>query len=407
MNFRYISHILGGVNIEAQTEHVLYQILTDHWVALLNGMSVSGVEVFSEGIFALQTQHNIVFKIGKDVQDRWQHVKRGASVCQTQGLDLLVLPCQSLLEMFINDVDRFVIAEERLPLSHDFIVQANLYSYLGPRLNPALEQLVIFIIRTGFRDIDFRNIPILDRNLRTETTPQIVLVDLENCAPPIVGANNDAIYESAFFGNGGLTRGLLRCVTPANFESIRIAAKSEQVVLELIGAYEDTVNQRALELEEKRQYNAILENQQVYEDQIRQFVLCLMGSITGTVATCESIQTHPVSPTVWMNRIGACRRFETYSYVLGRRMALRGAVVLNINLKLVATSVVIEGFPSLEIDKETTEHDMQKLFEDEVRDSRMSRMDDKLFCFFSPERNPNYGILKAPLLSRLFDDKSV
>uniref|UniRef100_A0A093UNC7 Uncharacterized protein n=1 Tax=Talaromyces marneffei PM1 TaxID=1077442 RepID=A0A093UNC7_TALMA len=339
-----IGKVLGGVETTSQIHEVLYSRLLRHWESLLAGSLVEGVEVLSNGVFSLQIHRDLIFKIGKDILDRWKHVKEGVSVCQARNLDLLLIPPQMLLKTTIRGVYRFVIVEQRLSLSHDYHLQSDLYQSLGSILNPALEQLVIFIIESGFSDVDFHNIPVLDKELEMDKKPRIALVDLENCVakhelnPPVV-------YGCAFFGDERSIRGLLRCITPSSFERVQSVAKGEGVDLKRMfgaGYYKRALRERDAELDLSNQYRKIVAKDKNYEDFVKDIVDSLR-EFDIRLKKNSIIESWQLPRTSWSKIGHAPRYFRTSIMVSGKLTFFCGVIVLDADAQLLACSVLFEG----------------------------------------------------------------
>ncbi|KAL6830323.1 hypothetical protein V8C40DRAFT_240113 [Trichoderma camerunense] len=204
----------GGVDLTQGTVNTLCDVIFSSQTQLLDGNPVDGVEILHRGVFALPCAPGLVFKISNgsklDLANHWNSAMRAAEILKEHKpdkFDLLVLP-RITFYMLVSDHilnsegrEYFLIAEERLSLTADPLVHEQLYESLGARLKPALQQLVAFIHATGFCDVDFRHIPILDKELTPETIPKI--------------------GHEAFFGKGPTPRGLFRCIAPEQFEHLR------------------------------------------------------------------------------------------------------------------------------------------------------------------------------------------
>ncbi|KAK7570393.1 hypothetical protein V3481_019573 [Fusarium oxysporum f. sp. vasinfectum] len=88
-------------------------------------------------------------------------------------------------------------------------------------LERTLQHLVSFISASGFQDVDFRNIPILDQAYVSNTAPKIALVDLKNCGE--LGQYQRWTYDTALFGTDTI-RGLFGCIAPQSFPAVKEAA---------------------------------------------------------------------------------------------------------------------------------------------------------------------------------------
>lgn len=234
-----ITSILGGISLDAKTSSFVSTLLeTSRFELAIGRNNVEGVTVFSPGILVVDEHPGIVFKIennGKNFEERWECVELAAKICEEKKLDLLVLPRQS---KFRHPDNSIVIAEERLPLTPNWLHQEEVYHSFANDLLETLSQLTTFIIWSGFRDVDFRNIPVLDLERLAPGSPRrIALVDVENCGTPFAGPCMDlksttkATLDLAFFGNSFTIAGLLQCILPTQFDSIYEAALENGVNL--------------------------------------------------------------------------------------------------------------------------------------------------------------------------------
>ncbi|RYF37791.1 MAG: hypothetical protein EOO38_25705, partial [Cytophagaceae bacterium] len=292
--------------------HELHAVLKEHRMDLLRNVPVKGVEILSDGIFVLEGAPKVVFKIDKDLLSRWQDAGDGAKVCREKALDLLVVPRQSLLKVRIGGLDHNVIAEERLPLTNDFAYQHRLHRALSGRLRPTLQQLTLFIIASGFKDVDFRNIPIIDQGLAAEEIPRLALVDLENCGVVSSATAAKGNYDLAFFGNNWNVRGLFRCITPSNFDLVVDTARLKG--LDLINlspckGYQYTIEKRSTELYQIEQASAILENAARYESEATRIVNAI-DDVFPEATTESAVKTYSMDVMSEGSTVLAPHRFE-------------------------------------------------------------------------------------------------
>ncbi|KKO96744.1 hypothetical protein THAR02_11153 [Trichoderma harzianum] len=245
--------VRGGVNLTQDTINTLCEVIFSSQTQLLNGNPVDGVEILHRGVFALPCAPDLVFKISNapkvDLANRWKNAMRAAEISKEHKpdkFDLIVLPRLTLYTLVSDYIlngqrgEYYLIAEQRLSLSTNPLVHKQLYESLGARLEPALQQLVAFIHATGFCDVDFRHIPILDKELTPKTIPKIGLVDISRCGD-VQGEAAQQIYHEAFFGTGPTPRGLFRCIAPEQFELLRAEVSKvsrPQITLDLADYYE-------------------------------------------------------------------------------------------------------------------------------------------------------------------------
>ncbi|KAF3065634.1 hypothetical protein CFAM422_009852 [Trichoderma lentiforme] len=239
----------GGVGLTQGTVNTLCDVIFSSQTQLLDGNPVDGVEILHRGVFALPCAPGLVFKISNgsklDLANHWNSAMRAAEILKEHKpdkFDLLVLP-RITFYMLVSD----------------HILNKQLYESLGARLKPALQQLVAFIHATGFCDVDFRHIPILDKELTPETTPKIGLVDVSRCGvvQGEAAQQTQQIYHEAFFGKGPTPRGLFRCIALEQFELLRAEVSKvskPQITLDL-AAYYEVWKDRCHDFEEAHRIN--------------------------------------------------------------------------------------------------------------------------------------------------------
>ncbi len=91
--------------------------------------------------------------------------------------------------------------------------EQNFHDY-ATSLNEAIRQLAVFICKTGYSDVRWRNIPVLNNSLDENGNRKIALIDIEEMDSPEVG----------LFG-GARTRGLVRCVNEEQGKIVEEVAK--------------------------------------------------------------------------------------------------------------------------------------------------------------------------------------
>ena len=147
-------------------------------------------------VFALKAAPHLVFKIG-GASARWKNMIKSKAVCTFHQLDLLVIPKAKLLE-----VDGFfVLAEERINIHRDEDMQEQLFLELANGLDETVKQLAVFITKTGFRDVIWRNIPLVDAEPEFTGSRRLALIDFEEMNERNIG----------LFGGWG-RRGLINCL---------------------------------------------------------------------------------------------------------------------------------------------------------------------------------------------------
>jgi hypothetical protein len=139
-------------------------------------------------VFRLRTVNMYVFKTLKPnwcyaeinicLSLRINNMVKALRVCKEYGLNLLVIPHAKEFTLYSAKKCYSVIAEESLDLNGDSKIQQKYYTEYAPQLNETIKQLAIFILKTGFYDIKYDNIPILNQPYGSDR--RIGLVDLEH-----------------------------------------------------------------------------------------------------------------------------------------------------------------------------------------------------------------------------------
>ncbi len=129
--------------------------------------------------------------------ERFANMVKAQEVCLANQLNLLMIP--HARQFYVNGVP--FIAEQFINI-HNESTQKELYQTL-PGLDETARQLATFIAKTGFSDVECRNIPIIDDTTEFQGPRRVALIDLEE----MHGA------QDGIFGNKALQRtGLLRCL---------------------------------------------------------------------------------------------------------------------------------------------------------------------------------------------------
>jgi hypothetical protein len=348
--FKIVDNIRAGVVITSATKDALCKVLMCSRRQIVEAEPVDNVEVLSEAIFVLDCAPSIVFKIAddsgrKNTMERWKHVKRASDICAQQNLDLLILPAQSLIEIRTGSKPYYIIAEQRLSLPNNHLIHARRYEASASRLDPALKQLVAFIAASGFRDLDFRNIPIANES-SSDMWPKIALVDLENCGD-IDGQTAPRTYAFAFFGNGRSIRGLFRCIMPQSFPAVRDAASRHHIDLELCEpwGYATALRDRTLELGAAARIRQQIDNAAAYEGEVTNLVELVSKSLLGGVCPHFQLVTEPLDEFDRRQHLlfVAARRFKVEAG--GQKaLSLRGVLVLHPeNSSRLALTMLIQG----------------------------------------------------------------
>lgn len=194
-------------------------------------------------IFELATMPQFIFKMTRPSQNVYHYTKMSKTkmryesmilaetVVRTHNLGLLVIPRAKYVSWATVDF----IVEQKLDFSQTEIKRKALFHENEEATREAIRQLAIFICKTGYNDVEWRNNPILIHDIEGENR-KIALIDVEDLKQPAMG----------LFGNEKWKRtGLIGCTPVAHHEMIREIARSN-----CIGYVDDDIyfEEKALEL---------------------------------------------------------------------------------------------------------------------------------------------------------------
>jgi Family of unknown function (DUF648) len=200
-----------GIDIPQATMDKLQALMP----TILKRDKAEGVNWIATGnnlIFSLQDNPNLIFKIappGRGVfrskgtmwseeimEERFANMIKAKEVCIAHKLDHLVVPHAKKFK--IDNVS--IIAEGRLNINPNESAQEELYKL--PGLDETAKELATFIAKTGFSDVEWRNMPLLDHAADFQGTRRVALIDLEEMEEATGG----------IFGGGLGRRGLVNCL---------------------------------------------------------------------------------------------------------------------------------------------------------------------------------------------------
>ncbi|HEX2582697.1 MAG TPA: hypothetical protein VHL30_01125 [Chlamydiales bacterium] len=115
----------------------------------------------------------------EQIRSRFKNICKAQEVCRVHQLGLLKIPKAQLFDITDAQGTYSVIAEESLDIASDSM-QEELYRDLAEGLSQSVLQLTTFIAKTGFNDVTWRNIPILDDAPEFPGDRRIALIDLEH-----------------------------------------------------------------------------------------------------------------------------------------------------------------------------------------------------------------------------------
>lgn len=157
-------------------------------------------------VFSLESVPNLVFKmkasknvktVGQDdsMKARYNMMIDSKRICRVHQLGLLVIPNAKLFTVQYEGEDYEIIAEQKVDIDPYESQQQKHFEDHADSLNEAIRQLTVFIAKTGFSDVEWRNVPVINNSLDKSGNRKIALIDIEETK----GA------ELGFLGMYGLT----------------------------------------------------------------------------------------------------------------------------------------------------------------------------------------------------------
>jgi hypothetical protein len=195
-----------GINISEETIWKIQRLMPK----ILLGEKDDEIEWLSTRnnlVFKLQDNPQLVFKTAKanyygedklpvsrskEINHRFENMIKAKEVCVANQLGLLIIPHAK--EFTVND--HAFIAEESLNVNANPNSQEGLYHTYSKELKETFCQLAVFIAKTGFNDVVWRNIPVLNEGLEYNGPRRVGLIDLEHMENVVCG----------FKGSHGLIR---------------------------------------------------------------------------------------------------------------------------------------------------------------------------------------------------------
>lgn len=147
----------------------------------------------------------LVFKMSRendDIRTRYKNMLYSRYIIDHYNLDLLYIPAATIIDIKSNDKVYTLLIEEYIDLLQNKKRDYYFEKFVD-KLDDTIHQLALFICKTGFSDVTFRNIPIMSEDFKKDDKyyKRIALIDLQDLN----------IAEYGLFGRIG-ARGLLRCV---------------------------------------------------------------------------------------------------------------------------------------------------------------------------------------------------
>ena len=188
----------------------------------------------------------MVLKIsrGDDIHQRFQNMIKAKEVCLANRLGLLIIPQAKQFTI----IGHTFIAEENLDFNPQKSGQETLYQTCANELNETARQLATFIAKTGFNDVTWRNIPILNEAPQYKGPRRIGLIDIEHMRSNVNG----------FIGDYNGSCGLIGCVSEQQIDTVISEARKQGVPISYKQA-QNAKNKRLKDLQSDKELKQFYE----------------------------------------------------------------------------------------------------------------------------------------------------
>lgn len=229
---RLVKGVVITPAIRQKITELLPQILGEkenpdiHWLTRARDTFVFQLRSVPDLVFKIDRPLNIdenrlpLYMVPERTSARFENMVMAKSVCLAHRLYLLVVPHAQKFSVKAEGNTYTFIAEKKLEFKPGVGAQRELYHQHADKLSETLQQLAIFVAKTKYNDVEFRNNPILDEPF-FQSPRRIGLIDLEDMKSAVGGFTGDP--------NKG-SRGLLRCVPENALESVQHIARRCGVV---------------------------------------------------------------------------------------------------------------------------------------------------------------------------------
>lgn len=174
--------------IEVSEEAV--EEIKNRFQEILKGEEASaGIHFYcsNDRVFTLDNVPGLVFKTqryshlnGKSMKSRYQKMISAQKIVDEHHLDLLVIPKAKKFKVEVDGKEYEIIAEQKLDVMQNRPLQEQYFEEHAHQLGEAMRQLAIFICKTGYSDVEWRNNPIVNNSFDAQGNQKVALVDTEH-----------------------------------------------------------------------------------------------------------------------------------------------------------------------------------------------------------------------------------
>ena len=239
-----------GIDFTApEIEHLAREIekfdLSAHQAEYLRCEVKPGITLYgAQGVFTADKVAGLIFKPDPEGK-RFEKMIAAKIALEVDRLSLLVIPQAKPLTLKINGSEVRYVAEKMLDIEQEPSMQEELFEKHAFSLTEAIKQLALFICKTGYSDVDYRNNPVLENSLDSLGRRKIALIDLEHVEKPHIGL---------FGGGPNFRKGLVAIVSSDQGRMVAEIARQHNVDTD---SFEYIHFQRRLQIAANREYKSI------------------------------------------------------------------------------------------------------------------------------------------------------
>jgi hypothetical protein len=171
-NMKSVAELESGMDILPETLTLIERNFKD----ILVNREVPGVEQYNgsdnHAVFSVKSNPNLIFKTkvdprikvwGRDdsMKARFANMVKGLNICRDLGLNKLQIPHAKVINIKHEGQDYEILVEQKLDIDCNKEIQWNYYMDQSSHLTEAINQLALFIIKSGFSDVKRSNIPVI------------------------------------------------------------------------------------------------------------------------------------------------------------------------------------------------------------------------------------------------------
>ncbi|MBI3237050.1 MAG: DUF648 domain-containing protein, partial [Chlamydiales bacterium] len=239
-------------------------------------------------VFSLRSHPDLIFKTNRQgggavlrrggflpfaemIPERFANMITAYTTCLAYRLDRLVVPHA---KKFSINAHPF-IAEKRLNISQEESDQERLHREF-PDLHRA-QQLATLIAKTGFSDVEWRNIPLIEEDPALPGIRKVALVDLEEM---------DSAATGIF---GGRRRGLIGCLHSEE-EIDLVIEEAQRHGVYRFGSSSEIKNQRMEQIREDLALDQFYEERGILENPVKSIPIVVLDTLGLNLDEEETIQ---------------------------------------------------------------------------------------------------------------------